>query len=178
MKMECVGRGMRMIIKQKQINTLLLLLLFIFLCTPSVIIADNSEGDELEKGKFKIKSDRIIENDNESEQLTTETELEKTFPTLFRDETKQKIVEKQEKERNRTTSLKRDVFSEDFPDSSAIYDIKSTLFTDEYEYVSTEMNDEKESKGKSSSVALFGGVVSLIGFIVGGIFIFSRNSGS
>lgn len=177
MKWECGERGMRMSIKQKRINTLLLLLLFIFLYNPIVIIANNDEGDDLEKGKFKIKSDRIIENDDESEQITIETELEKTFPTLFRDEVKQKIVEKQEEERNRTSSLKRDIFSEDLPDSSAIYEIKSALFTDDYAYVSSEMNDENEPEGQSS-IVWFGGVVSVVGFIVGGVLIFSRNSGN
>lgn len=162
--------------RQKQINGLLLLLLSIFVLIPNIVFA---QDDEAEKGKLKIKADRIIENDDYDNENLVETELEKTFPDLFKEETVEKIETKQTDNIEMTNKLKQQIFHEELPESTAIYEVKSELFTDDYSpaRMNAQEEEDPEQSSQPSSLFMYGSIATFLGMVFGGILLVARNWG-
>lgn len=164
-------------IKQKQINYLLLLFLSIFIIIPNLVFAHD---DATEKGKLNIKTERITGNESDANQELVETELERTFPDLFEDETKEKIELKQKEEEVETNYIKQQIFQASLPSSTAIYEVKSELFTEDYTPPKkvVQEDEEDDETNNSSPLVVYGSIVSMIGIVLGGIFLVIRNLGA
>ena len=157
----------------KQSNVLLLFSLSIFFIIPTVVTADEDGGG---KGKLQIKTDRIIENNREEDADIVESELDKSFPELFQEETKEKIELQQKEMEKATNDLKRDVFHEEMSEMTTLYEVKNELFTENYtspKVFATEDTDEP-STNTLSSIIYYGSFVGFIGLIGSGILMILR----
>lgn len=154
-------------VRQKQIKYLLLFSFSIFFLIPHHIIgAEGISG----KGKLQIKTDRLLRDENQEQELR-ETELDKIFPDLFKEETKEKLDAKQEAMLLQEEELKASLFTMDMNNTS-IYDIKSDLFSDSHEVnhetSSQEMEEEATAEANLvSTIVFYSSVVLLIGVVIG-----------
>ncbi|MEI3604076.1 type VII secretion protein EssA [Pseudogracilibacillus sp. SE30717A] len=152
---------------QKQISILLLFSLSIFFFMPTSIFA-NEEGTG--KGKMQIKTDRILKNPDEENEIM-ETELDKSFPDLFKEEVKEKIATKQLKDKEETEEIRSAIFFEEMKASTSLNDIKNELFTENYESSKAFAGEEldKETSNKVSSFVFYGSITAFLMIIGGGI---------
>jgi type VII secretion protein EssA len=160
-------------IQQKQINHLLLLSFVLFILLPHpTFAADGGIG----KGKLHIKTDRIILENNEQERFG-ETELDRVLPGLFTDEVQNQLHEQQTVDEHNATKLKEALFAEEIPEKTTLYDVKSTLFSDEYvsSFSHTKVPPEVEQPTSIATILFYGGLVIGIGIIFGGVVVLLRN---
>lgn len=154
-------------IQQKQINILLLFSLFILFCLPPLSFANK---DETGKGKMKIKTDRILNDEGE----TVETELDKLFPDLFADETMDKVKLKQTEFENITNDLKQHIFHENLHESVFIDELKAQVFTEDYVARQAYKEDEMDESESTSSLVFYGSILLFIGIIGAGVVMILR----
>ena len=156
---------------QKQINFLLLLYLFIFFFVPLQVLANEEEP---RKGKMEIKTDRILKNPADEGEVV-ETELDRTFPSLFDVETKEKIEDKQEKNEAVISEMKNQIFLENMPETTSLYDIKSELFKEDYQSPNVFAGEPIEEKSTNiTSLVVYGSLVTFVTIIVGGVIMLFR----
>lgn len=157
--------------QQKQINYLLLFSLVSILILPNFVFAHDGAG----KGKLQIKTDRIFKQDDSEEDFEL-TEMDKVFPDLFTEEVKEHLDEQQSITQEETKELKEKIFYEDIPEKTALYDVKSELFTEEYTSTFVNKSKTKEEQDSGiSNVVFYGTFVAVIGFISSGVFMLIRN---
>ncbi|MBO1002408.1 type VII secretion protein EssA [Pseudogracilibacillus auburnensis] len=162
--------------QQKQINYLLLFSLFMLIFLPVQVLAKDNE-QVTGKGKMQIKTDRILQNKDENE--TVETELDKVFPGLFKDETKEKIETHQLDMESTTNNVREIIFEEPLQASVTLEELKANVFQDSYEppkaYTLEEMDEASNST--VSSIVFYGSITMVVGVIFGGVYMLLRKWG-
>lgn len=159
---------------QKRLANFIVLLcisLLVLVCLPVSAMAN-----EEKRGNMQIKTDRIIKGQNQDTNLR-ETELERVFPELFTDETKEKIVNKENKNERTLDELEQSIFSNDRVANSTVEDVKDVLFTEEYTTVASSRNhvQEESSSGNGLSntlMVVFSGAGLLL---FGGLYVAMRS---
>lgn len=149
---------------RKQIKNLLLFSIFIGLCIPSIVLAE--EGEQKEKGEMEIKSDRITKYKDQINEVFKETELEKRLPTLFEDSTTEKIKQTQEEDAKLTSELKHIVLVDEIAEDSFVKDVQKTLFTKDYQVAASSSNHEEKSKSESFSTNIIIASLILFGMLI------------
>lgn len=146
---------------------------FLVLLVP---ISTSAEDSSKYQGKMQWDIDRVLQGENEENRHRTESELEKTFPELFNDETYETIhsVEKENKES--MTELENSLFSVDIEKDGVIDDTKEALFTSDYvaPKPSDNNDDESEKEGNWFNNMLFGGLAGLGAIVLGGMYMMVR----
>lgn len=102
------------------------------------------------RGKLHIKTDRITKGQTENTNLR-ETELERIFPTLFREETKEEIAEIELEKERKMKELEQSIFFIDKETTTTALDVKDSLFSEEYTAVAAS-GDQIMEESSSSSV--------------------------
>ncbi|SDZ50448.1 type VII secretion protein EssA [Evansella caseinilytica] len=158
----------------RHINAAACLLCF-WLLLPSPVLSEADSGSE-DNGKMQMEIDRINKNDRDSEQKTTMTELERSFPDLFSDDIKIKIETRQQALENDIEELQHSLFDNDLSGASAaaLEDIQAQLFTEDYTSSGASVNAQEEETKAGFSRGLLLGLLSFIGVISGGVFVMMR----
>lgn len=134
-------------------------------------------SDESEKGKIKIKTDRIIDNLDDEDIEVKETELDKSFPELFDDITTKQLKAYQVEEEQSINELKHLIFEEEEElNKTSLYDIKDELFDEDYTATTSTASDEKDedSSNSISNIIFYGSLAVFIGMIGSGVVIVLR----
>lgn len=129
-----------------------------------------AEDTEQKKGSINWKVDRIIEKDSDKEQNHSETELEKRFPELFKEETSEAISSVQENKQKSLDQLEQDLFATDLPKNTTIEDTKEILFAEDY--VAPQVASSENPSDNSGGFSIF--FMALTGIAVlmsGGIYV-------
>lgn len=150
--------------QKKQIKYLLLFSILIGICFPKAILAE--EGEQKDKGKMEIKTDRITKYREQINEVFKETELEKTVPDLFKESTQVKINDKQDMYTEITNELKHSVLVEELEENGFIEDVQSTLFTDDYEVAFDSVDEDQKSKSEIISTNIIIASLILFGLLV------------
>ncbi|WP_018932436.1 type VII secretion protein EssA [Gracilibacillus lacisalsi] len=151
----------------KSISKMILICcLFLLLMPLSASAEDNDES----KGKINWKIDRIMENDSKEERSKRETELEKRFPELFKDETTEVISTIKEEKQDSIDKLEQDLFATELEANTMIDDTKQALFTQDYVAPEAASSTEEEVDNESSSL-LMTGFIGLACLIGGGMYL-------
>lgn len=152
----------------KQVNILFLLLLMLTVL-PMQIHAEEAPS---KRGEMQLKTNRLHERD--SEERLYETELDRLYPDLFREKTKDKILIKQEEIASSTKELVDLIFEKEVFDT--IHIDAGELFDDEYvTAMKVVQGEEMEDSNTSISTTTFAtGIGLLISGIIGGSFLFVR----
>lgn len=159
---------------QKRLAKSIVLLCISLLALVSLPVSAVAEEDK--RGNMQIKTDRIMKSQDENTDLR-ETELEKVFPTLFTEETKETIVEKDFENERAIEELEQSVFFIDSAANSTVEDVKDGLFSEEYTVALSSGNhvQEETSSGSGLSNTLLV-VFSGIGILLfGGLYVAMRS---
>lgn len=154
----------------RRINYFILFTLcFLFLPAFSI---QAEEGDK-NAGELEIKVNRIT--DDSANQSNTETELDKTFPDLFEEETTEIIKQTQEQKEQDIEKLRKQLFSGGVNEYSILQETKDLLFTPEYTASEAASGDQPEDDQYSmANQLLVAGLVSLVIAALGGCFALVR----
>lgn len=133
-------------------------------------------ADEQKSGNMQIKTDRIMKGQNENTDFR-ETELERVFPTLFTDETKETIVEKDLENERMVEDLGQSIFFIDREVTSTVEDVKDDLFSEEYTAVASSGNhvQEEASSGGGLSNTLMVVFAGMGILLFGGLYVAMRS---
>ncbi|MEN1967620.1 type VII secretion protein EssA [Lentibacillus sp. N15] len=156
----------------KQISILSLCLSCLLLILPFTVSANDSQEN---KGKLQWKIDRIVEGKKKNTEKTTETELEKKFPELFKEETKKKIDSVKTEDKESIEDLEHSLFTMDPQTDTTIKDVKQSLFTAEYTTPETTDNEDQDEQGNSwFNNVLLAGLTGIACIVCGGVYIMMR----
>ncbi|MFD1850870.1 type VII secretion protein EssA [Oceanobacillus bengalensis] len=164
---------MKMKGKLKQFS-ISVLFIFLLVFSPYQISAETAPTTP---GSLELKIDRIIQGEDERT-IIQETELEKVFPTLFEEETNEKI-DVVEKEKERTLdALEESLFRMESVKNVTLQNIKQSLFSDNYivtaSSTSSEVNDKESNNGIGNVLLLS---LTIVGcFLAGGLYLLMRKS--
>ncbi len=127
------------------------------------------------KGKMYFETDRIREDDLKNQSDHVETEMEKIFPELLQEETKEIITRKQDEQKKSSNTLKESIFkvSEEDATNATLDDVKETLFTSDYTPPkSSEVNEANEEDPHTESVSkgLLSTIAGLVLLLCGGVY--------
>lgn len=150
--------------QRKQIKYLLLFSILLGICFPNTVIAE--EGEQKEKGKMEIKTDRITNYREQMNDVFKETELEKTVPNLFEESTQEKIQEKQDAHTETTKELKHSVLIEELEEDGFIEDVQNALFTDDYVVTFDNIDEDQKSTSEMISTNIIIASLILFGALV------------
>lgn len=153
----------------KLINRIILIVCCFLLLMPVLASAEVTDEESTNKGigQMDWKIDRIIKKD--SQQNKNETELEKSFPDLFKEETTTIIHQVKEKEQQSFNELKDGLFTTDINASAMIEETKEMLFT--ADYVAPRTVDTEEEAESSSSSILMVSLAALACVVSGAVFL-------
>lgn len=145
----------------------------LLLLTPFSVSAEDSPID---KGKLDWKLDRVIQDKSGEDQYHTKTELEKTLPELFNDDTTAKIKSVQREKKKSIDNLEESLFTDDLEVDDTMEDTEEALFTSDYVAPKHPNNHEDETEGKSSwfNKLLIAGLVAFGCILCGGIYMMFR----
>ncbi|MDE5415221.1 type VII secretion protein EssA [Alkalihalobacterium chitinilyticum] len=148
----------------KLVNGVFCILIVSLLLPMFAVLAEGQPSTE-ERGKLNMNLDRII--GSKEDQTKTKTELEKVFPELFRDETRELIDRKQLKQEEWLQDLHQSIFEMESQADATVALVQETLFTASYTTPTTENRVHEEPSEGANNVLLF----SFVGFIlmVGGV---------
>lgn len=136
---------------------------------PTFAVQADEESSNTERGRLNMDLDRISGGNRGGEQVNKETELERTFPELFREETKETIVKKQLEQAEWFEEIQQSIFEMESQSDTTVAHVLESLFTDSYTAPSSDsrINEEEFSEG-ASNVLLFSiiGLVTLVGGFV------------
>ncbi|MFC0015753.1 MULTISPECIES: type VII secretion protein EssA [Allobacillus] len=110
----------------KSFRKIVLLSCFLILLWPHVATADNQD----DKGKIDWKIDRISESNRNKSNI--ETELDRSFPELFKSKTTQQISLIQNKQKQSIDQLRQELFSIELSENAMIENTKEQLFPENY----------------------------------------------
>jgi len=134
------------------------------------VAEDSSENS----GKMQLKIDRIGK-DEAQEYENTETELEKKFPHLFKEETNTIIQSKQTESEKLVEKLEHSLFTMEGEADKTLKDTKESLFNTDYTAPKVSVNDDvQEEEGNAISKALYIGLTGLAAVLCGGIYVMMR----
>ncbi|WP_235000450.1 type VII secretion protein EssA [Virgibacillus dakarensis] len=126
-------------------------------------------------GELEWKLDRIIQNESGDNRRNTATELEKTFPDLFKEETTSVIEEKQVESTESIEKLGESLFTMESEGNTTIKKLENALFTSEYTAPTTSSEKAQEEQESSwLNNALVAGLTGLVCVVFGGIYIMMR----
>ncbi|SHM55105.1 type VII secretion protein EssA [Gracilibacillus kekensis] len=151
----------------KSLSRITLISVLLLLLMPLSALAEDTEQ---KKGSINWKVDRIIEKDSDKEQNHSETELEKRFPELFKEETSEAISSVQENKQKSLDQLEQDLFATDLPKNTTIEDTKEILFAEDY--VAPQVASSENPSDNSGGFSIF--FMALTGIAVlmsGGIYV-------
>lgn len=148
-----------------QVNKQVKLIWLSIICLLILVIGPVSAwADEDNKGSLKFKVDRIKGQTEQTD--LRQTELERLFPTLFTDETKETIEEVKQENEKELNELKETIFFTNVETNQTVEKVKSALFTEEYTVVASHNNHEEgEDSGtgmSSTMLAVFSGLGLLL----------------
>ncbi|MBP1968671.1 type VII secretion protein EssA [Virgibacillus natechei] len=158
---------MKVLLKRISLLSVCLLGMPMFMIPLLTIAEDNAENS----GEMELKIDRIGGEGRQSYQ-NTETEMEKRFPHLFKEETNAAIESKQTEVEDSVEELEQSLFTmdEDAGDT-IVQDTKSALFNDDYTAPQTASNENQEEEGNSSlGNALYIGFAGLASVLCVGVY--------
>lgn len=129
-----------------------------------------------DKGKLEWKLDRVIQDKSGEDQYPTKTELEKTLPGLFSDETTAKIKSVQREKKKSTDHLQESLFTGDLEAEDTVADTEEALFTSDYTAPKQPHNHEEGTEGKSSwmNKLLIASLIAFGCILCGGIYLMFR----
>lgn len=135
---------------QKKLVKLIIILItslkvFGFMTIP--VLADGEN-----RGGLRINTERIIKGQSENIELR-ETELERIFPTLFTDETKEMIEKTEQLNKNNLEELEKSIFSQDLDGNTMVEEVKNALFTEEYSVAVSGSNQDEEDASSDGIVS-------------------------
>lgn len=138
-------------------RTILLSACFLLLMPVMVSAEDQAETNQESKnsensGKMNWKIDRVINRD--SNRNKTETELEKSFPNLFKEETTTAIHQVKEEKQESIDELKSQLFTTKIDSSTTIEATKELLFNADYVAPRTVDTAEEEDTSNSSPLLM------------------------
>ncbi|MBB6512974.1 type VII secretion protein EssA [Gracilibacillus halotolerans] len=134
----------------------------------------NNSSNEI-SGKMNWKIDRVIKRD--ANRNKTETELEKSFPELFKVETTTTIHQVKEKNQESIEDLKKQLFTTDINSSATIEETKKILFNADYVAPRTADTEEEEDTSGSSPILMIS-LATLACVVSGAVFLlFQRLTG-
>ncbi|MFV8828654.1 type VII secretion protein EssA [Alkalihalobacterium sp. APHAB7] len=140
-------------------------ILIVSLLLPMSVVLAESQLSTEERGKLNMNLDRI--SGSKGDQTKTKTELEKVFPELFRDETRELIDRKQLKQEEWLQDLHQSIFEMESQADATVALVQETLFTESYTAPTTQSLAQEIPNEDAQNVLLF----SALGFIlmVGGV---------
>jgi type VII secretion protein EssA len=124
-------------------------------------------------GKLRFKTERIDQGENEKKHQNIETELDKVFPTLFREETIITINLEKVKQAEHTKELEQILFEMPSKSDTTLHDMKGeTLFTVDYTPPKTSTVNEVTEDGQATSIGkgAFASLAALLLVLCGGIY--------
>lgn len=141
-----------------------------------VLLPVSAAADEGKSGSLQMKTDRIIKGQNENTDLR-QTELERIFPKLFTDETKEAVAEKDLENEKTMKKLEESIFFMDGDKTSTVQNVKEALFSEEYIAAGSAGNQVQEESPSSSSlskilIVVFAGIGILL---FGGLYLAMRS---
>jgi len=162
-----------MINQCKRLINFLVLFALCFLLIPVAQVLAEENGENL--GEMELKIDRIIEGDSGNRQ-NTETELEKTFPELFKEETTNTIHKTQGEKSADLEKLKQELFFGNIGEYSLLEETRDSLFASSYTApkIASDENAEEEPNSPWLNNALIAGLIALVFTVLGGIFALVR----
>jgi type VII secretion protein EssA len=132
-------------------------------------------------GKIRLQTDRIGQDTVEREKLETqdykETELEKTAPDLFKEQTRAVIKTKVLEMEQTTGELEKGLFVTPSEPNTALRDAEKVLFSKDYTVQYTTASNHKNNENKQDSFMNSKTLTAFLGFIVvgcGGIYTMMR----
>ncbi|WP_286230483.1 type VII secretion protein EssA [Neobacillus mesonae] len=156
------------LVKRTSIITVFLLgVLSVFTLHPLAEDPSNQNND----GKIRIEVERIGQEDKETQDLK-ETELEKTLPDLFKEQTQAVIKQKQDETNKSMEQLQQTIFEAPIKADRTTAELKTALFSDDnmlkYADASKQNKEPKNEEGINSKTmaALFGSVLLVSGTIL------------
>lgn len=140
-----------------------------------VLLPVSAAADEGKSGSLQMKTDRIIKGQNENTDLR-QTELERIFPTLFTDETKEAVAEKNLENEKTMEKLEESIFFMDGDKTSTVQNVKEALFSEEYAAGSVGNQVQEESPSSSGLSKILIVVFAGIGILLfGGLYLAMRS---
>lgn len=128
-------------------------------------------------GGLELKIDRIIKGEDKKT-INKETELEKVFPNLFAEETKEKINVMEEEKAKTLEELEESLFRMRSDKNLTLQNIKQSLFTENYTAVATStsnmVEDEENNKVFGDILLIFFAFIGCL--LAGGLYILMKKS--
>ncbi len=151
----------------------LLTVCFVYCLMSGLPFHTAAEDSSENSGKMQLKIDRIGKDEAQVYE-NTETELEKKFPHLFKEETNSIIKSKQTESEELVEKLEHSLFTMEGEADKTLKDTKESLFNTDYTAPKTSANDVQEEEGNAISKALYIGLTGLAAVLCGGIYVMMR----
>ncbi|KYG26023.1 type VII secretion protein EssA [Alkalihalobacillus trypoxylicola] len=155
---------------------LMLGITIILLMLPMAVSAeDSNENDESnQRGSLQWQIDRV-NRDRDKGTEYIQTELERRFPSLFKEETEQQIDRKMEENEDQLLKLQQSLFTEEKPEHNlAIQQVRESLFSEEYTAVASRSSQEEEEGGSMSSNVILIALSAVACFLGAGLYLMMR----
>ncbi len=149
-------------------------MLIISLFLPSFAVLAEEQSSTAERGKLNVDLDRISGSNRGGDQTNTVTELEKVFPELFRDETKEVIDTKQLEQEKWLERLQQSIFEMESQTDATVALIQESLFTESYTTPATESRASEERSDEGANNVLLFSIMGMITMIGGAVFMMMR----
>ena len=131
---------------------------------------DSSENS----GKMQLKIDRIGKDETQRYK-NVETELEKKFPDLFKQETSATIELKQTDAKDSKKKLQQSLFTMEGEADTTLKDTKKNLFNADYTAPKSSTDDVQEEEGDAGfSKALYIGLIGIVSVLCVGVYTMMR----
>jgi type VII secretion protein EssA len=136
-----------------------------------------AEGGLEHDGNIEIQQDRISQEEEERRQKDLkqyqENELEKRVPGLFKEQTRDVMLENQKKLEKDKEELKNSLFIKEMKADTTLKDTKVSLFNENYEVPAIVAEEEEQEKKIGTTLLATLSVIVLI--ICGGIYAVAKN---
>lgn len=143
-----------------------------FTALSSHSLADTASDD---KGEIQLRTDRIGQDPVIGNEFHKETELEKTAPGLFKEQTRAAIQTKQLEAEKATKNLEQKLFVQPSESDTTLRDTKKTLFSSNYTVQNTQSsNQDIIEEGGMMSKRIIPALIALVTACCGGIFVMMR----
>lgn len=151
-------------------TSVFLLVISLLVVVPLQVSAEDTSN---RSGKLRLKVDRIGESGHVETRSDKMTELEKSAPELFTEETQATIEAKQKEMDIDMKALEQSLFVTTPENDSTMEDLKSKLFASDYTVPKMTVANGDETENSSGGIMGNTLLVSLVGMVVllcGGIF--------
>ncbi len=149
-------------------------MLILSLLLPTFTVMADDEPSSPEKGKLNMDLDRISGSNRGGDRTNTVTELEKEFPELFRDETREIIDTKQTEQEEWLEGLQQSIFEMESQPDATVALVQESLFTDSYMAPTTENREYAGEPNEGVNNVLLFSIIGFVTMIVGAMFTMMR----